>query len=328
MTEILTPFLGAFILAYALQPLNRRLVAWHVPKSLATLLSLLLGALLALMVVLLLLNLIQNELPLIKSQFPSWLQSFQAWIAPKLANLGIELDWEELRKKLTAAASSQLSANANSILSSGFDTILSSSGSVVKTLANAILTIFIAFYLILDWENFFQKIQNLIPPKYRETTTRLALETNSLLSQYLRGQILLILTLALFYSLGMSILGIHGAIALGVFTGLVVIIPYLGVLLGFSLSIMAAFLQFGYGPAAFSVIALFGLGHLLESFFLTPRLVGERIGLHPVAVLFALLLFGEIFGFFGILLALPMAAVSLVLLRFLKEQYTNSHWFE
>ena len=91
---------------------------------------------------------------------------------------------------------------------------------------------------------------------------------------------------------------------------------------------MAAFLQFGYGPAAFSVIALFGLGHLLESFFLTPRLVGERIGLHPVAVLFALLLFGEIFGFFGILLALPMAAVSLVLLRFLKEQYTNSHWFE
>ena len=148
MTEILTPFLGAFILAYALQPLNRRLVAWHVPKSLATLLSLLLGALLALMVVLLLLNLIQNELPLIKSQFPSWLQSFQAWIAPKLANLGIELDWEELRKKLTAAASSQLSANANSILSSGFDTILSSSGSVVKTLANAILTIFIAFYFL------------------------------------------------------------------------------------------------------------------------------------------------------------------------------------
>jgi predicted PurR-regulated permease PerM len=119
-----------------------------------------------------------------------------------------------------------------------------------------------------------------------------------------------------------------GAIALGVFTGLMIIIPYIGIALGLGIGILSAILQFGFGAELIWVLAIFGIGQVLEGFFLTPRLVGERIGLHPVAVLFALMVFGQLFGFFGILLALPMAAISLVAIRYSKARYLDSAWFK
>lgn len=328
MTEILTPFLAAFIVAYALEPISKRLSTWRIPRSLAALLTLILGLLIGTALTLLLLNLLQNEIPLIKKQFPGWLLSVQEWLAPKLASLEIHLDWNELRALATQKITSQISDNANSLVSSTMGTILASSSSIVSGLTNFILSLFITFYLLLDWENFFKGLGKLIPNKYQADTYQLAHEADDLLSQYLRGQVLVIATLAAFYSIGMTIIGVKSAVALGAFTGLVVIIPYIGFLLGFILSLMATLLQFGYGSEFLAVLALFGAGQLLESFFLTPRFVGERIGLHPVAVLFALLFFGQLFGFFGILLALPMAAICLVLIRYLKNKYTNSEWFK
>lgn len=327
MTEILTPFLAAFIVAYALEPISKRLSAWGIPRTLSALLTLILGVLIGLGLTLLLLNLVQNEIPLIKKQFPGWLLSLQEWLSPKLAALEIHLDWNDLRTQATQKITSQISDNANSLVSSSIDTILASSTTIINGITNVILSLFITFYLLLDWENFFQNLGKLIPTKYRADVSRLAHEADDLLSQYLRGQVLVIAALAIFYSVGMSIIGVKSAIALGAFTGLVVIIPYLGFLLGFTLSLMAALLQFGYGSEVISVLALFGAGQFIESFFLTPRFVGERIGLHPVAVLFALLFFGQLFGFFGILLALPMAAICLVLIHYLNDKYTGSEWF-
>ena len=328
MTEILTPFLAAFIVAYALEPISKRLSTWGIPRSLAALLTLILGLMIGTALTLLLLNLLQNEIPLIKKQFPGWLLGVQEWLAPKLASLEIHLDWNELRSQATQKITSQISDNANSLVSSTMGTILASSSSIVSGLTNFILSLFITFYLLLDWENFFKGLGKLIPNQYRADTYRLAHEADDLLSQYLRGQVLVIATLAAFYSIGMTIIGVKSAVALGAFTGLVVVVPYIGFLLGFILSLMATLLQFGYGSEFLAVLALFGAGQMLESFFLTPRFVGERIGLHPVAVLFALLFFGQLFGFFGILLALPMAAICLVLIRYLKNKYTNSEWFK
>lgn len=327
MTEILTPFLAAFILAYILEPITLKLVAWKFPRSLAALITLLFGLLIGISLVLLLLNLLQNEIPLIKKQFPQWVISLQEWAAPKLASLDIHLDWNELRTKITHKITSQISDNANTLVTSTLDTVLQSSGSILGGVANLILVLFIVFYLLLDWKHFFETIRDLIPFKFRATVTRLAMEVDELLSQYLRGQVIVMLILSCLYAAGLWMIGIHGAIALGVFTGLVVIIPFIGILMGLALSAMAAFLQFGTGNELISTLALFGVGHSLENFFLTPRLVGERIGLHPVAVLFALMVFGQLFGFFGILLALPLSAVCLVMIRFLKEHYTTSEWF-
>lgn len=327
MTEILTPFLAAFILAYIFEPITVKLVEWRIPRSLAALITLICGLFIGISLVLLLLNLLQNEIPLIKKQFPQWVTSAQEWIAPKLANFDIQLDWNELRTKISERITSQISDNANSVVTSTLDQVLQSSSSILKGLTNLILILFIFFYLLIDWKHFFQSIRDLIPIESRATITRLTLEVDSLLSQYLRGQVTVMLILSTLYAIGLWFIGVHGAIALGVFTGLVVVIPFIGILMGLVLSAMATFLQFGAGSELVSTLVLFGLGHSLENFFLTPRLVGERIGLHPVAVLFALMVFGQLFGFFGILLALPLSAICLVLIRFLKERYTASEWF-
>jgi predicted PurR-regulated permease PerM len=154
------------------------------------------------------------------------------------------------------------------------------------------------------------------------------MHADGLLSQYLRGMLIVISIMSVFYSVGLSLIGIKGAVALGVFTALMIVIPYIGITLGFTLAILAAILQFGPTGAIIGVLAVYGLGQFLEGFFLTPRLVGERIGLHPVAVLFALLLFGKLFGFFGVLLALPTSAVGLVLIQYGWSRYTQSSWYQ
>ncbi len=328
MAEIFTPFLFAFILAYILRPLVLRLQNLGLGKTLASSISMLFGLGVFLVILLLLINLLRYEIPLIKAQLPIWLQSLQTWLGPKLLSLNIEIDWLALRDAITQKLTAHFSANANQILSASFETILASGSSVLGGLVNIILILFVLFYLLIDWQHFFELIKQLLPIRYQDTAVRLALETDLLLSQYLRGQMLVILIMAVFYSAGLSLTGMHGALGLGVFTALVIVIPYIGIALGLVLAVLSVVLQFGLGPELVIVLVVFGIGQVLEGFFLTPRLVGERIGLHPVAVLFALLIFAKLFGFFGVLLALPASAIVLVLIRFAWMQYTQSTWYQ
>jgi predicted PurR-regulated permease PerM len=184
------------------------------------------------------------------------------------------------------------------------------------------------FYLLIDWGQFFTLIKKAIPQRAQETVHHLAMHTDGLLSQYLRGMLIVISIMSIFYSVGLSFVGIKGAVALGVFTAIMIAIPYIGIALGLSLASLSALLQFGPGPEIIGVLAVFGAGQFLEGFFLTPRLVGERIGLHPVGVLFALLFFGKLFGFFGVLLALPISAVTMVLIQYAWSRYTQSSWYQ
>jgi predicted PurR-regulated permease PerM len=153
-------------------------------------------------------------------------------------------------------------------------------------------------------------------------------ECDAVLGQYLRGQILVMLALAVFYALGLSAFGLDLALPIGVFTGLAVCVPYLGFGAGLILSLLAGFLQFASIKAIVMVAVVFGAGQLLESFWLTPKWVGERIGLHPLAVIFALLALGQLFGFVGVLLALPASAVMLVALRRLRDEYFDSKLYQ
>jgi len=328
MAEIFTPFLFAFILAYILRPLVLRLQNLGLGKTLASSIGMLFGLGVFLIILLLLINLLRYEIPLIKAQLPIWLQSLQTWLGPKLLSLNIEIDWLALRDAITQKLTAHFSANANQILSASFETILASGSSVLGGLVNIVLILFVLFYLLIDWKHFFELLKQLLPIRYQDTALRLALETDLLLSQYLRGQMLVILIMAVFYSAGLSLTGMHGALGLGVFTALVIVIPYIGIALGLILAILSVVLQFGLGPELVIVLVVFGIGQVLEGFFLTPRLVGERIGLHPVAVLFALLIFAKLFGFFGVLLALPASAVVLVLIRFTWSQYAQSTWYQ
>ena len=328
MAEIFTPFLAAFILAYILRPAFLWLEGRRVPATVAAGLSVILGLGVVIAILSLFVGLLKTEIPLIKAQLPDWIANTQAWLGPKLAELHLNVDWGALKTSASHKISTHISDNADALMTSTVETVLMSGSSVIAAFVNSVLIIFVMFYLLIDWDHFFGLIKKILPVRAQETVHHLAMHTDGLLSQYLRGMVIVISIMSAFYSIGLSLIGIKGAVALGVFTALMIVIPYIGITLGLTLAVLSAILQFGIGTELLAVLILYGIGQLLEGFFLTPRLVGERIGLHPVAVLFALLLFGKLFGFFGVLLALPISAVSLVLVQYLWSVYTQSSWYQ
>jgi len=328
MAEIFTPFLTAFILAYALRPVCLWLEGHKLPRAAAAAIAMIIGLGVCFLILSLFITLLKTEIPLIKAQFPDWIQNTQSWLGPKLSEFHIDVDWSTLKSSATQKITTHLNDNSDALMTSTLETVLMSGSSVVTGFVNAVLTLFVMFYLLIDWDHFFKLVKSIVPVRAQETIHHLAMHADGLLSQYLRGMLIVISIMSVFYSAGLSIIGVKGAVALGVFTAIMIVIPYIGITLGLTLAILAALLQFGPGGAIIGVLVLYGLGQFIEGFFLTPRLVGERIGLHPVAVLFALLFFGKLFGFFGVLLALPISAVSLVLLQYGWSRYTQTSWYQ
>jgi len=298
------------------------------PASLAALLSVVFGLGVLIAILGLFIGLLKTELPLIRAQWPEWIANTQAWLGPKLSEFHIGLDWGALKTAVSQKISAHISDNADALVSSTLETVLMSGSSVIAGFVNSVLIVFVMFYLLIDWDHFFGLIKKMVPLRAQGTIHHLAMHTDGLLSQYLNGMLIVIAIMSAFYSAGLMLIGIQGAVALGIFTAIMIVIPYIGITLGLSLAILSALLQFGPQSEIIAVLALYGLGQFIEGFVLTPRLVGERIGLHPVAVLFSLLLFGKLFGFFGILLALPISAVALVLVQYLWSVYTQSSWYQ
>lgn len=328
MSAILSTFLAALILAYVLQPVARVIQQARLPKALGALAAVATGLVAATGLLILLANILQREVPQIRAQLPSWLEESQRWLGPQLQKLNIELDWTRMKTQLIDRLTQHLSDNTDTVISASIDTLLASGQTFIAVLAGLVLAVFIVFYLLVDWAALFQRLAELIPPRHRETAQSLAQECDELLSQYLRGQLVVMLILAAYYALALYFLGMAGGIAIGIFTGLAIFIPYIGFGVGLLLALGSALLQFGPSLMLLAVGGVYLVGQLVESFLLTPKLVGERIGLHPIAVIFALLFFGSLFGFFGVLLALPAAAISLVALRFVKARYKSSDWYQ
>jgi len=186
----------------------------------------------------------------------------------------------------------------------------------------------VLFYLLRDWDILVGQVDNMIPRRYYTTVSQIKHEIDAVLSEFLRGQLTVMIMMAAFYVVGLWAVGLKFALPVGLITGLLVFVPYLGVGLGMLLGTIAAVLQFGTVTGVALVWTVFALGQLIESFFVTPKFVGERIGLHPVAVIFALLAFAQVFGFFGILLALPASAAILVGLRHLQARYRSSEVYK
>ena len=274
MAEIFTPFLTAFILAYALRPVCLWLEQHRLPRALAALVSMLIGLCLVFFILSLLVSLLKYEIPLIKAQLPDWIANTQAWLGPKLSELHINLDWGTLKTSATQKITEHINDNADSLMTSTINTVLMSGSSVIAGFVNAVLIIFVMFYLLMDWNHFFGLVKGLVPVRAQETVHHLAMHTDGLLSQYLRGMLIVISIMAIYYSAGLSFIGVKGAAALGVFTAIMIVIPYIGITLGLTLAVLSALLQFGPGTEIVGVLILFGIGQFLEGFFLTPRLVG------------------------------------------------------
>lgn len=328
MASLLTTFLAAFILAYVLRPVFTCFLALRAGKTLSAALTVLIGFLGIFGLILLFISVLQKELPALRQQLPVWLNFAQNAVQPWLDNLAINFDLKKIQEIIQSRISEQLSNNADVIVSSSLSTILNSGQSIIGSLFGLVLVIFIVFYLISQWDDFFRKLNPLIPPRWLPLVKQIFVEIDQLLSQYLRGQLLVIIVLSIYYSVGLYVLGVTGALALGLFTGIAIFIPYIGYGVALILALFSALLQAETGVSLLAVLALYIMGQAIESFVLTPKLVGEKIGLHPVLVVFALILFGSWFGFFGILLALPMSAIILVLCKHAMQAYQDSAWYK
>src|SRR5690606_21010696 len=222
----------------------------------------------------------------------------------------------------------QLISGRGDELLAGLLSSLRIGGSAVAALfGNLFLTPIVAFYLLLDSAAMVRRLKGLVPPRWREAVQGFLDETDQLLGHYLRGQLLVMGVLAVYYAVALALTGLDLALPIGVFTGLAVFVPYLGFGLGMVMAVFAALLEFQSVLGVGMVIGVYLLGQVIESFFLTPRLVGEAIGLHPISVIFALLAFGHLFGFVGVLIALPASAVLLVALRRARRGYLASELY-
>jgi predicted PurR-regulated permease PerM len=325
LAPVLTPFVVAAVLAYALHPLVERLAARKLPRLVAVLLVevgfVLMLAALALLVV----PVLAKELPLLKAQIPALLDRLNQGLAPWLAQFGLKVSFDIA--SLKAWLTQLLDANMEDWLATALSSARIGGSALLSLVGNAVLIPVALFYLLSDWPQLVGRVRGLIPPRMRDTVQGFLAECDQTLGQYLRGQLLVMGALAVYFALGLALVGLDLALPVGVFTGLAIAIPYLGFGLGLVLAVTAAVLQFTSAAGVIGVAAVYLVGQLLESLVLTPRLVGERIGLNPLAVIFALLAFGQLFGFVGVLVALPASAVILVALRRARAAYLQSRLY-
>jgi predicted PurR-regulated permease PerM len=200
---------------------------------------------------------------------------------------------------------------------------------MVTWVVNLLLLPILAFYFLRDWDLLVERVRSLIPRNHVATITQLARESNDVLGAFIRGQFLVMIALGVIYAGGMTLVGLNLGLLIGIIAGLISFIPYLGATTGILMAVIAALVQAqGFDLQLLLLIGVvFTVGQLLESYVLTPRIVGDKIGLHPVVVIFAVMAGGQLFGFLGMLLALPVAAVSNVLLRYAHQRYRESELY-
>jgi predicted PurR-regulated permease PerM len=283
-------------------------------------------ALLGVTFLLIMIPLLQKQAMVLIEKIPQGLQWLQERALPRVLALpgleGTTIDLDTVRQAVTEHWQ-QVGMAVTRVLAE----VTASGQALFAALAYLLLIPVVTFYLLRDWDVLVRNVHALVPRSVEATVVRLTRECDAVLAQFLRGQLLVMFGLAFIYTIGLRIVGLDSAFLIGMLAGLVSFVPYLGFIVGIVLAGFAALIQYGDAVHLLYVVAVFGVGQLIEGFVLSPWLVGDRIGLHPVAVIFAVMAGGQLFGFFGVLLALPVAAVILVLLRHSHEHYLQSAFY-
>ncbi len=324
LAPILTPFALAAVLAYLLLPGVNWLHRHGLPRTIGSVAMVVLCVAIALGLILILLPVLEREAVALDERLPGLIALLNDKVAPLLQQwLGVRIRFDPAVLRTVAlqhVGQQDFVTNVITRFSSGGLAVLGVLGTIV-------LVPVVLFYLLLDMSAFTERMEGAIPRRWHAQTLSFLADIDAVLSQFLRGQLTVMLLLAVYYSAALAIAGFESALPIGLLTGLLIFIPYVGFALGLVLASLVALLQFASWQAALTIAGIYGLGYVVEGFLLTPRLVGERIGLHPLAVIFALLAFGHVFGFLGILVALPTSAVLLVALRRVRTRYMASSFY-
>ncbi|MBH5329891.1 AI-2E family transporter [Eikenella sp. S3360] len=325
MRDVLSPFIASAVLAYILNPLVGKLCRRGVGRATASMLVMVFALLLLVLLLLIVVPMLVQQFGSLLEKLPALVAFVQQKALPWLNHaLGTHFVLNE--ESVTALLTQHLgSIRAN--LSKAVPALMAQGGSLVSMAGNLALLPFLLYYFLLDWARWTEGIRKMVPRRYLAAYTRIGGNMDTVLGEFLRGQLTVMLVMGLLYGLGLMLAGLESGFAIGMVAGLLVFVPYLGAFTGLLLATMAALLQFGTWQGLLTVWAVFAVGQFLESFFITPKIVGDRIGLSPFWVIFALMAFGSLFGFVGMLLALPLAAVTLVLLREAASAYMGSRFY-
>ncbi len=323
---VLTPFVVSALLAYLCDPIVDRLEARKLSRTVGVVIVFAVLSIVFFGALLVLVPILENQLTRLIIRIPQFLTWIQQSLLPMLAERsGLDVSQIDFNQvKLTIAENWK---DIGSIVSRILLKVSESGQTVLALFSFLILVPVVTFYLLRDWDVLVARIHDLLPRKIEGRVTKLAKECDQVLGEFLHGQLLLMLTQGVLYTIGLWIIGLEFALLIGMLAGLVSFVPYLGVVVGIVVAGIAAFMQFQDVIHLVYVAIVFGIGQALEGMVLSPLLVGDRIGLHPVAVIFAVMAGGQLFGFIGVLLALPVAAIIVVLLRHLHDEYKDSGFY-
>ena len=325
---ILTPFLVALGLAYLFDPMVDRLEKYGLSRTWGVVAVFAVFTLIVMALLLVLVPMLAKQLFSLYELAPQMLDWLQHTAMPWVqAKLGLADGFWKFDK--VKAAISEHMGQTTDIVGVVLSQATASSLALIGLLANLVLIPVVSFYLLRDWDVMMAKIRSLLPRDREARLVSLAGECHEVLGAFVRGQLLVMLALGVIYSAGLMLVGLELGLLIGLMAGLAAIVPYMGFIIGIGAALVAGLFQFGGDLyPMIGIVAVFMVGQALEGMVLTPLLVGDRIGLHPVAVIFAILAGGELFGFTGVLLALPVAAVIMVLVRHVQDMYKDSQAFK
>ncbi len=329
ISAVLTPFLVAAILAYLTNSWVVLLQRLHLGRTSSVVIVFLILLSLFAMGLIFMIPALEQQLINLLQALPNIILRVKEVVLPWMElHFGLNLDFDQTKWQDTVQSTLQGHwQQAGQYIPSIFKTFAGSGLAVIGFFTSVLLVPVVLFYLLRDWNRMLQTIHSLIPRRIEPVTIRLIKECDAVLSGFLRGQLLVMIGLGILYSVGLSLAQISWALLIGVIAGILSIVPYLGFIVGLISALIAAFFQFHDWLHLLYVVLAFVIAQSIEGALLTPYLVGDRIHLHPVAVIFAVLAGGSLFGFFGILLALPVAAVIMVFVRYLRDRYIKSNLY-
>ncbi len=324
---VLTPFLLGALFAYLGDPIVDRLEARGLSRTLGVVIVFSVMTLMVILLLFVLVPVLNKQIVLLVKTVPQYVQWIGENVLPWVEeNFGIERDVFALDSFTAWLQSHWLQAGG--VAANVLGGITRSGTWIAALVANLLLIPVVTFYLMRDWDKFIATIDHLLPREIEPDIAHIAKESDEMLGAFLRGQLTVMVALGTVYAIGLWLIGLKFALLIGMLAGLLSFVPYMGFAVGIVVAGVAMMLQTHDPMQLLWVLLVFGIGQALEGMVFTPLLVGDRIGLHPVAVIFAVLAGGQLFGFFGVLVALPVAAVIAVVLRDLHKRYLESHLYD
>ncbi|MGU3538301.1 AI-2E family transporter [Methylobacterium sp. A54F] len=329
LRDVMLPFVAGMALAYLLDPLADRLERLGLGRLAASLAILALFVFALVVTLLILVPLIAGQVAGLIASMPAMVSRLQGIIAERAGPLLERIGGANVLTDLQASVGT-LATQGGAWLLAFLKSIWSGSQALISIASLLVVTPVVAFYILVDWDRMVAAIDGWVPPRHRLTVRALAAQIDRAIIGFVRGQTLVCLILGTFYALGLWLVGLNFGVLIGLIAGFLTFIPYVGTLTGFLLSVGVALVQFWPGSDWLhlgATVGVFLVGQFLEGNIISPKLVGDSVGLHPVWLMFALLAFGSLFGFLGLLLAVPVAASIGVLVRFALARYLQSRLF-